>query len=217
MEYVKHVLYINLEHRTDRKEHIEKQLELIGITAERFNAVKTKYGAIGCSISHLKCLEYAKQNNWSHVMILEDDILFLNPLLFITNFNQFIKSNIDFDVILLAGNNIPPYERIADYCVKVKTCQTTTGYIVKSHYFDIMIKNIREGVTQLLKEPGNRQMYAIDRYWFRLQMQHNWYLITPLTITQREDYSDIEKQYINYNNMMIDLDKTHLFANKRTI
>jgi GR25 family glycosyltransferase involved in LPS biosynthesis len=211
MEYVKHVLYINLEHRTDRKEHMEKQLDLMGIKAERFNAVKTQHGAIGCSISHLKCLEYAKQQNWSHVMILEDDILFLDPLLFITNFNQFIKSNMDFDVVLLAGNNIPPYERIANYCVKVKTCQTTTGYIVKSHYFDKMIQNIREGVTQLIKEPGNRIMYAIDRYWFRLQMQDKWYLITPLTITQREDYSDIEKRHINYNNMMFDLDKTHLF------
>jgi glycosyl transferase, family 25 len=215
MEYVKHAIYINLEHRTDRKIHIEQQLRLVGITAKRFNAVKTQHGAIGCSISHLKCLELAKRNNWEHVMIIEDDILFLNPNQFIENFNKFIKSNRDFDVVLLAGNNIPPYERTADYCVKVRTCQTTTGYIVKNHYFDKMIQNIREGVQQLIVEPENRTMFAIDRYWFRLQMQDNWYLITPLTITQREDYSDIEKQHINYNSMMTDLDKARFFANRK--
>jgi glycosyl transferase family 25 len=215
MEYVKHAIYINLEHRTDRKIHIEQQLRLVGITAERFNAVKTQHGAIGCSISHLKCLELAKRNNWEHVMIIEDDILFLNPNQFIENFNKFIKSNRDFDVVLLAGNNIPPYERTADYCVKVRTCQTTTGYIVKNHYFDKMIQNIREGVQQLIVEPKNRTMFAIDRYWFKLQMQDNWYLITPLTITQREDYSDIEKQHINYNSMMTDLDKARFFSNRK--
>jgi GR25 family glycosyltransferase involved in LPS biosynthesis len=215
MEYVKHTLYINLDHRTDRKIHIEQQLQSVGITAERFNAVKTKHGAIGCSISHLKCLELAKRNNWEHVMIIEDDILFLNPTQFIENFNKFIKSNRDFDVVLLAGNNIPPYERTADYCVKVRTCQTTTGYIVKNHYFDKMIQNIREGVQQLIVEPENRKMFAIDRYWFKLQMQDNWYLITPLTITQREDYSDIENRRINYNSMMTDLDKARFFANRK--
>ena len=215
MEYVKHALYINLEHRTDRKNHIEQQLQLVGINAERFNAVKTVHGAIGCSISHLKCLEMAKRNNWEHVMIIEDDILFLNPALFIANFNNFIKSNRDFDVVLLAGNNIPPYERTADYCVKVRTCQTTTGYIVKNHYYDKMIQNIKEGVQKLIVEPENRRMFAIDRYWFRLQMQDNWYLITPLTITQREDYSDIEKRRINYNSMMTDLDKARFFANRK--
>ena len=75
---IKNILYINLSFRQDRKEHIEKQLKTVGFNSfERFNAVNIKNGALGCSMSHLKCIEYAKKNNWGHVLICEDDTEFL--------------------------------------------------------------------------------------------------------------------------------------------
>jgi GR25 family glycosyltransferase involved in LPS biosynthesis len=58
---IKHAFYINLETRPDRKEHIEKQMKLIGIKATRFNAIRLQNGALGCSMSHLKILENAKK------------------------------------------------------------------------------------------------------------------------------------------------------------
>jgi hypothetical protein len=58
-----------------------------------------------------------------------------------------------------------------------------------------------------MKEPNNHKLYAIDKFWFNLQAIHKWYLITPLTVTQREDYSDIEKRPTNYTPVMLDLDK----------
>jgi hypothetical protein len=36
-------------------------------------------------------------------------------------------------------------------------------------------------------------------------------LITPLTVTQREDYSDIEKRSTNYSHLMLDLNKEAFF------
>ena len=91
---IKHIFYINLEKRTDRKEHVEKELEKIGIYgAERFNAISLINGAIGCSMSHIKCLETAKKNNWSHVLIVEDDIQFLNPELFTKQLNIIRQDN----------------------------------------------------------------------------------------------------------------------------
>ena len=56
------VMYINLERRPDRKENVIKELHKIGI--ERpicFKAVELENGAVGCSISHLKCIEIAKK------------------------------------------------------------------------------------------------------------------------------------------------------------
>ena len=53
---IKNVFYINLESRPDRKHHVEQQMKILNITAERFNAVKLTNGAMGCSMSHLKCL-----------------------------------------------------------------------------------------------------------------------------------------------------------------
>jgi GR25 family glycosyltransferase involved in LPS biosynthesis len=68
---IKHAFYINLEHRTDRKELVEKELENIGIKAERFNAIKMENGAVGCSMSHLKLLQDALKNNLDHIANLE--------------------------------------------------------------------------------------------------------------------------------------------------
>ena len=205
---IKHTLYINLDHRTDRKIHIEEQLSLLGIsTYERFKAIQLSNGALGCSMSHLKCLETAKKNNWDHLLILEDDIQFLNPVLFINQFNKFIQNHKQFDVLLFAGNNIPPYKNIDNTCIQVTKCQTTTGYLVKNHYFDTLIENIKTGIQKLMYEPQNHVIYAIDKYWFRLQEKHTWYLIVPLTVVQKEDYSDIEKKQTNYTRVMTDLDK----------
>ena len=213
---IKHSFYINLESRSDRKKHVEEQLKIIGIDANRFNAIKLSNGALGCSMSHLKCLEIARENNWEHILIVEDDIKFLNPELFIKQINKFLNLHTDWDVILIAGNNLPPHEIIDDTCVKVTQCQTTTGYIVKNHYYNTLIDNIRNGITNLIKEPQHHYLYAIDKYWFKLQQKNNWYLITPLTVTQREDYSDIEKRATNYTRVMTDLNKEWLITQKQS-
>jgi glycosyl transferase family 25 len=204
---IKHAFYINLLSRPDRKEHVENQLKTIGIKAERFNAIKMNNGAIGCSMSHLKIIEMAKNNNWEHVFIVEDDILFTKPQLFIDQFNKFLSLHKDFDVVLVAGNNLPPYTKTDDTCVQVTHCQTTTGYLVKKHYYDKIIQNYKEGILNLMKEPDKHRFFAIDKYWFKLQKTDKWYLIIPLTVTQREDYSDIEKKPTNYSQSMLDLDK----------
>jgi len=210
---IKNIFYINLEHRLDRKQHVQQQLETIGLSsvAQRFNAIKIANGAIGCSMSHLALLKNALKNQLDHILIVEDDIQFLNPELFKTQFNLFLERHgNNWDVILFAGNNMPPYEKIDDTCVKVNTCQTTTGYLVNGHYIEKILENIRTGLTNLIHTPNQHTLYAIDKYWFKLQKIDRWFLIVPLTVVQREDYSDIEKKVINYKDIMTDLDKEEL-------
>lgn len=214
MDSIKHAFYINLESRTDRKKHIEAQLLNINIKAERFNAVKLENGAIGCSMSHLRCLKIAKENKWDHLLIIEDDAEFSDPELFKCKFDTFLKTHDDWDVVLLGGNNIPPYKVIDETCVKVTKCQTTTCYMVKGHYFETLINNIKDGIDLLLKNNKLRVHYAIDKYWFKLQERDNWFLIVPLTVFQKEDYSDIEKKTTNNKNMMLDLDKKEFFIDR---
>jgi len=205
---IKHTFYINLASRPDRKEHVEKQLKSIGITEfQRFNAIRLINGALGCSMSHLKCLEIAKESGWPHLLIVEDDIKFLNPELFKSQLNKFFLRHDSWDTILVAGNNVPPYQPIDDTCIRVFTCQTTTGYLVQNHYFDTLIENIKTGIKKLMFFPDKHVLFAIDKYWFQLQKKDKWYLIIPLSVTQREDYSDIEKRATNYSNVMLDLDK----------
>jgi len=208
---IKHSFYINLESRPDRKAHVIQQFNKLDIKIERFNAIKLKNGALGCSMSHLKCIEIAKQNDWDHILIVEDDIKFLNPELFISQLNNFLKNHQEWDIVLIAGNNMPPYDKIDNTCVKVSRCQTTTGYLVRRHYYDKLIENYREGISKLIKEPDNHRFFAIDKYWFKLQEKDLWFLIIPLTVVQREDYSDIEKRPTNYAKVMTDLDKEWFF------
>lgn len=209
---IKHAFYINLEHRTDRKQHVENELNNIGIKVERFNAIKMENGAVGCSMSHLKLLQEAQKNNLEHILIVEDDIKFLNPELFKTQFNKFIEKNgNNWDVILFAGNNMPPYQKIDDTCIKVTRCQTTTGYLVNGHYIKVLAQNVKMGLTHLLQKPVEVNLFAIDKFWFVLQNNSRWFLITPPTVVQREDYSDIEKKVTNYEKIMLDLDKAAMF------
>ena len=135
LDDLKHGYYINLEHRKDRRTQVEEELARIGLQdrVSRFNAVEMKNGRIGCTLSHLRCLEQAREQKLPHVLICEDDIHFLSPGVFTENLNKFLMLNLHWDVILLAGNNMPPYTRVNECCVKVTQCQTTTGYIVGRH------------------------------------------------------------------------------------
>jgi len=213
LSILEHTLYINLESRKDRLEHVQKELQRIGVVGIRFNAIKTASGAIGCSLSHIKCLEIAKENNYPQVFICEDDITFLNPGLFVENLSHFVQSDMSdlWDVIIVGGNNCPPYIKYGDFCIKVSRCQTTTGYIVKSHYYDTLIENMKEGVKQLLYDIENKHQFALDMHWQQLQVRDNWFMIVPPTVIQYEDYSDIECRHVNYKGLMTDLDKEWLF------
>jgi glycosyl transferase family 25 len=201
------VIYINLEHRKDRNESVLKELSKINISnLQRFNAVKTENGAIGCSLSHIKCLEIAIKNDYQYIMICEDDIEILNPELFTENINKFLNSKLNWDVVLIAGNNMVPYNFVTDYCIKIYNCLTTTGYIVKNNYFSTLLNNYKEGVRNLMKDQANSS-FKIDKHWQILQNRDNWYMIIPPTIIQKEDYSDIEKKVTNFRNYMLNFNK----------
>lgn len=215
MELLKNTIYINLEHRKDRLTHVTTELEKIGIQGERFNAIKTKDGAIGCTMSHIKCLELAKERNYETVFICEDDIAFLNPDVLNSSLQKFYENkSIQWDVLLIGGNNVPPYEKTTEYCIRVSNCQTTTGYIVKQSYYDTLIQNFRESVQGLLKNPNNKQQYALDMYWKQLQRINRWYMLFPFTVVQCESYSDIEEKVVDYRGLMLDADKQWLFMRR---
>jgi hypothetical protein len=100
-----------------------------------------------------------------------------------------------------------PYQPIDETCIKVSNCQTTTGYIVKKHYYDTLIENYKKGIDFYMKNQDKPHMYSIDRYWFLLQNKDNWLLLVPLTVIQREDYSDIQGKNTNFRRYMLDYNK----------
>jgi GR25 family glycosyltransferase involved in LPS biosynthesis len=85
--------YINLPHRGDRNAHMIKELQRVGLNANRFEAIRTKgsewneepykkmfartRGAIGCMLSQMQAMERATE----HAIILEDDLIFCDDFM----------------------------------------------------------------------------------------------------------------------------------------
>lgn len=92
------IVVISLERAKDRREKIKSQLASLNIEAVIMDAIDGQFlldkekniklsllggwrygelfqpGEIGCTLSHIKALEIAKEKNWSYVIIFEDDI-----------------------------------------------------------------------------------------------------------------------------------------------
>jgi GR25 family glycosyltransferase involved in LPS biosynthesis len=206
-----HILYINLDHRTDRKEHLIGEFKKLGIEhAQRFPAIRMQAGNVGCTLSHIRCLELAKSRKWPYVCICEDDITFTNSAVFLESLRKFAESDISWDVLVLGGNNAPPFTPINNYCVRVQNIQTTTGYIVTKEYYDVLLANFKEGLDRLMREPEKKKQFSLDIYWKGLQFRDRWYCLIPLTVIQYYDYSDIEEKVMDYSGMMLDLEKRAL-------
>ena len=108
MDWFKNSLFINLDSRVDRLDHALNEFEKMNIQVERVSAIKNKHGAIGCTMSHIKCLQLAKQRDYEYVFICEDDITFLDPQKLKDNFelfNMHIHENVRWDVLIVGGNN----------------------------------------------------------------------------------------------------------------
>jgi GR25 family glycosyltransferase involved in LPS biosynthesis len=215
---LENILYINLDHRTDRLEQVNNEFEtkLNIYHAERFPAIKNAKGAIGCALSHIKCLEIALERNYPYVFICEDDIEFLNPDFFLEAIKNFEKiPPKKWNVYIVSGNSTPPYKPFNNSCVNVFNCQTTTGYITHYAYYKTLIKNFKAGIELLMKYPNDEKFYAIDQYWKLLQTDGTWFMLFPPCVIQRVGYSDIEKRDVDYTRLMLDPEKRYLFANVR--
>jgi GR25 family glycosyltransferase involved in LPS biosynthesis len=60
MDSIDKFIYINLKRRTDRNEHILKELKRYNIPQEkieRFEAVEHEKGMLGCAMSHLEVMK----------------------------------------------------------------------------------------------------------------------------------------------------------------
>lgn len=207
LDYLKYGFYINLRERVDRKENLLSNFKLLDIPTlhmTHIDAKKHHYGAIGCFLSHIYCLQKARENGYDHILICEDDIQFTNVIVLKKQLRKIIQNITNWDVILLASNIIN-IEKIMNvkYCARVTTGMCATGYIVKSHYYDKLLQNFHEGIKHLFRNPKLTSRYAVDVYWKSLQKKDNWIIPLPLTVTQLSTYSNIENRLVNYDTFML--------------
>lgn len=196
------VFYINLAHRTDRREHIESEFKRVGISdakVHRIDAIKCTPGTLGCIKSHIKTLETFLANPAHKIaLILEDDFTFktddLNkPLnVLFTNFP-------DWDVVNLAYH--PERLTYLDTSIpsikKVLFALTTSGFLVHRNFAQRLLNNWRE-VERLHELLGSHGHTSLDVSWISLQPQSNWYLFWPALGNQCGGYSDIMNEHTEH-------------------
>ncbi|HEV2518562.1 MAG TPA: glycosyltransferase family 25 protein [Devosia sp.] len=85
------IFYINLASRADRRQHVERQLVALGLTASRIEAVTAadcgdiagsplSPAELGCSRSHQKIWRLMVEQDIAAALILEDDVLLSTQL-----------------------------------------------------------------------------------------------------------------------------------------
>jgi glycosyl transferase family 25 len=193
-EFVDKIVYINLAHRQDRKQSILEEFSRVSVPEdkiERFDAIKMQNGAIGCTMSHIAVLMRAIDKGWKNYMVVEDDMQWEN---FSDAYQNLSGCYSNHDVVILGGS-VPQFQQD-----KLVYCQTTTGYLVHSHYYQTLLDNFQHGLNNLLAT-GNKPLYAIDMYWNHLIKKDNWTLLRPCLVSQKPGHSDIEGCHVNYSHL----------------
>ena len=191
--------YINLAHRQDRRQNIENELKKMNIHPyQRFDAIKHGFGALGCSKSHIKCLELGIQSGADHVVVFEDDFQFLISPSEYANLLESLQT-VHYDVVLLAYNAYDRNLRPTTHPLlrSIRDSRTASGYIVRRQYLPTLLYNFQEG-ARFLEMSRKENRHACDIYWFPLQAVDKWFSYYKRAGKQRAGYSDIEKGQRNY-------------------
>jgi hypothetical protein len=178
---IRHVVYLNLAHRVDRRNETEAELKELGWKPIRIDAVKYDPGPTGCTLSHIKALEYAKSQKWSHVLVCEDDVHFDRPVAEIrSQLDTFFTTHRDWDVVSFGCGPKAESKVIDATCIQIRDAVLSHCYLVRSEYYDMLLHNLR----------GSLHEVALDIFWQSLQARDRWLLPVPVIAVQRYSRSD---------------------------
>lgn len=187
-EFIDKILYINLDHREDRRRIIKDFFEKGQIPEDkimRISAIKQGKG-IGCLKSHTQALQIAKNNNWKNVLILEDDLEWLEFDKGYSQLQELMKLP-RWDVIQLVGwyvkHDLP----------RLFYTLNAGAYLVNSSYYDTLLKNRYDALSRMTGIQSfysDYRMNTADVSWNKLVEKDHWYGLYPCMCRQVDIYSD---------------------------
>lgn len=135
------------------------------------DAIMTKFACKGISQAHRLCVQKAKDNNWSHVTIFEDDIKFVCK----HSFKDYVQglsdclNNQNVDVFMTGPLNGFKNNQSAKGLVERQTLTGFQCYTVMRQFYDTFLKapddkHIDRWVTE------NARVYVL---WPYVAIQHN--------------------------------------------
>ena len=211
---------INLSSRTDRWDMCLRQFSKFGMSdVQRFDAVKYNNpklsakanGHIGCGLSHYNIIKEAKLKNYSNILVLEDDFIFLKEQ---NEFNIKLKKSLDelpsdWDLFYLGSNFVKGYdyeptERYSNNLIKVNTGFCTHSLAYSSRGMDKILKsfklNSESDILYFFEEYESIDWYLVREF----QHENNCFASDELLSSQGAGFSDIEGQYFNYEDKFLE-------------
>jgi GR25 family glycosyltransferase involved in LPS biosynthesis len=210
-DYFDKIYCINLDRRTDRWDLCLKEFEKYGLNVERFSATdgNTENYNLGYpydnelagSFSHLNVIKMAKELNLNNVLILEDDVEFIenaNEL-----FDDYIKQlPKDWYGLQFGGNHVYGLQRTpSPNIAKMNRSYAIHAYALNKDSFDIVIEYMTKKINDVIKNGKSviKESVAADYFIADLHRILNFYCFIPHLAWQKDDYSDIQKKNVNYN------------------
>ncbi len=196
------IVYINLNERKKRNNHILKELKKLRVKKNIIHRIEAVYtplnGHKGCALSHIKALDTAIENDWNNILILEDDCYFLLNhkivSMYLDHFFNNVKNN--WDVFFLGGKIVKTKKTKWQHIFRVTESTVSHSYIVNKHYYK-KLKNLYLKSYKSMKEEIFAFQSAntpIDRMWQILQKKDRWFVQEIIITSQKNLGTDIRKK-----------------------
>lgn len=209
MEHIDKIYYINIDHRTDRKEQFLQWVRDTGIPEEKVERIQAVYipdrPHLGCILSHIKALGTFLNSTNKNCIVFEDDFVPIDTSTFWSNFNNLFASGVPFDVVTCSYNQ----EKLGDspenavFLKKLLSTFTTSSYLTTREYARVLYQNYKEAFylaqTEEMITHKKTHRFSLDVYWCNLMPEARWFCFYPRIGKQSESFSDIERCVTNHN------------------
>ena len=216
-----YISFVNMDHRTDRLNHMEGQLQRVGLKATRTRGMRPEEytgpqdvrkmlhrtpGAIGCHFSQVSIMEEALERG-QNAMVLEDDVIFCQDFEErLDHIEKFTDEN-EWDVVWLGAAfhiNPPYWHRIPFSDNRHDDCSAQLGYDAKRTHDPRMIRTYgayntfayivnEKSIAKILDlfAQNIHTSIGIDWLFIKLQPQLHCYAYVPGCVKQMDNKSDI--------------------------
>ncbi len=187
-QQIEKVLVLNLDSRTDRWQHIQDELALMGMPGDKLVRVSgcvRADGALGRRETWRMALELAQQQGWRNCLILEDDTVFLKQRKHVSALNHVLQALdvLPWQTVILGGrvHTGQPMKSL-NGVVRVGTADKVCAMLVNASYYGPLIAHMRVDLSA-----------TAEAQWAPVMQAGKWLAFSPSLCYQRAGYSDIEK------------------------
>lgn len=217
--HIDQVLYINLDHETERKETFLNEAMRVQLPSEKLHRISGVYnllnGYCGNCLSQIAALNLAIEKGYDNVLICEDDIVFVPDLsdvsVLLEAFFSSFKNN--WDVLILGGARHQEKKTSLPFITKASIVYHSNCFLVHANYFqrllDFFVWTYENFLSKRLLfkhkidvQPVKGSPFIVDvnpdTAWCKLQQIDNWYCFNPYVVRQKQEKSSISQIVAGY-------------------